>query len=150
MGTELLLRFFYGSGTDTRGRRLSEIREFDFESMELVHDYVQWMFPTDEESKFNMWAPMLTPELQQAFKDDLTLRREMRLNLGRFCAFLGLELRGEEGMEVKIVRGGNFQERVPACWSSMFGSNHNWLRISRVLHCLGLCSFPAEQSAFLA
>ena len=24
------------------------------------------------------------------------------------------------------------------CWSSFMGMNHNWLRISRVLHCLGM------------
>merc|ERR1712190_288404 len=108
------------------------------------------MFPTDEESMFNMDAPVLTPELQQAFKNDHALRHSLRLNFARFCEFLGLELQGEEGGEVKVVRGSNFQERVPDCWSSMFGSNHNWLRISRVLHCLGLCSFPAEQSAFMA
>uniref|UniRef100_A0A7S4QTN3 Opioid growth factor receptor (OGFr) conserved domain-containing protein n=1 Tax=Alexandrium monilatum TaxID=311494 RepID=A0A7S4QTN3_9DINO len=147
--TDLLLPFFRGVGTDSQGRRLAEIRAFSFEEMERVHDYVQWMFPTDEPSMFNLRAPLLTPELQRAFAGDEALRRELRLNFVRFCQFLGLEVQGGEG-EVRVAVGPHFQERVPDCWSSMFGGNHNWLRISRVLQCLGLCSLPAEQRALMA
>lgn len=148
--SQLLLPFFRGTGTDTRGRSLAQIREYGLEQMELVHDYIQWVFPTDEESMFNMHAPLLTHELQQAFKDDAPLRDELRSNLTCFCHFLGLELRGGGGLELKIVRGSSFHERVPDCWSAMFGGNHNWLRISRVLHCLGLSSLPDEQHALMA
>eukprot|EP00930_Biecheleria_cincta_P055221 TRINITY_DN41568_c0_g1_i1.p1 TRINITY_DN41568_c0_g1~~TRINITY_DN41568_c0_g1_i1.p1 ORF type:complete len:200 (-),score=40.36 TRINITY_DN41568_c0_g1_i1:126-725(-) len=146
---DMLLPYFRGAGTDIQGRRLAETRNWDFDKMEMVHDYVQWWFPTDEMSMFNMDAPMLTPDLQKAFKDDPELRRELRLNLERFCQFLGLEVQ-EEGDDLKIVIGGHFRERQGDCWSSMFGGNHNWLRISRVLQCLGLCSLPKEQQALLA
>lgn len=147
--TELLLPFFRGTGTDIQGRCLAEIRGYDFERMEVVHDYVQWMFPTDENSMFNLCAPLLTPSIQRAFAEDAELRRELRLNFERFCQFLGLEVEGDE-RDVRVAVGANFQERVPDCWISMFGSNHNWLRISRVLQCLGLCSLPHEQQALMA
>uniref|UniRef100_A0A7S2JQI4 Opioid growth factor receptor (OGFr) conserved domain-containing protein n=1 Tax=Zooxanthella nutricula TaxID=1333877 RepID=A0A7S2JQI4_9DINO len=69
--------------------------------------------------------------------------------MARFCWFLGLELRRSELGRARVVIASHFRERVPDCWSSMFGSNHNWLRISRVLHCLGLCGLRDEQQALL-
>jgi len=150
--TELLLPFLRGEGADASGRRLEDIRAYDFEQLERVHDWVQWVFPTDEQSMFNMHAPLLTPELQQAVKGDATLRREMRSSLRRFCEFLGFEMHADDAPEapVAIVIGSGFPERVPDCWSSMFGGNHNWLRVSRVLQCLGLCGLHQEQQALLA
>eukprot|EP00933_Yihiella_yeosuensis_P021321 TRINITY_DN16891_c2_g2_i9.p1 TRINITY_DN16891_c2_g2~~TRINITY_DN16891_c2_g2_i9.p1 ORF type:complete len:467 (+),score=83.36 TRINITY_DN16891_c2_g2_i9:180-1580(+) len=151
---ELLLPFFQGSGKDVMGRSLAEIREFDFEMMERSVNYVPWMFPTDEVSMHDPAAPRLNLELKAAFNKDEALRQELRLNLSHFCSFLGLDFspgdEATEGQLPKVTLGSHFQDRVPCCWSAMFGSNHNWLRISRVLHCLGLCSMPREQKAFLS
>lgn len=144
---KLLVDFFRG-GQDIEGRTLAQMREWDFEHMEMVHDYVQWWFPTDEESMFNMDAPILTAESIQAFKDDEALRKELKTNLMGFCAFLGLECTEEAG-KPKIVKAAHFNERVRNCWSSMMGGNHNWLRITRVIRCLGRCSMPDEQAALM-
>jgi len=146
---ELLLPFFRGTGVDIHGRRLAEMREYDFYKMEMLHDYILWMFPTEEESAFVLDAPVLTREHLQAFRDEPCLRRELQLNLARFCEFLGLELRGGGDANVRVVRSSAFAERIPDCWTAMFGSNHHWFGISRTLHCLGLCSLPREQSAFM-
>merc|ERR1712151_1181207 len=70
-------------------------------------------------------------------------------NLVRFSQFLGLEVQGEFGGEVKVVIASHFDERRGDCWDAMFGGNHNWLRISRVLQCLGLCGMYKEQKAFM-
>ncbi|CAK0878450.1 unnamed protein product [Prorocentrum cordatum] len=118
--------------------------------MEVVHDYVQWMFPTDEMSEFNANSPILAPEIQMEFKSDPVLRRELALNFERFCQFLGLEVQ-RTGTDILVTIGPNFEERKRDCWQPMgFFGNHNWLRVSRVLHCLGLCSMPQEQKAFMA
>jgi hypothetical protein len=145
-----LLAFFQGKGTDNEGRTLKDYRKQDFVQMERVHNYVQWMFPTDEQSMFALDAPILTPKHQWAFKQDVFMRRELHLNFISFCKFLGLEVQELEKGAVKVTMAKNFRERVPDCWTAMFGGNHNWLRISRVLHCLGLCSIPEDQKALMA
>jgi len=145
--SDLLPDFFRGNGLDVKGRTLAEMREFDFEQMESCTDFLQWMFPTDEASSFILGSPKLTKELQQMFSEDSLLRHELYLNLSHFCEFLGLEL--QDGPPVKVIKGDHFQQRVPTCWTMTFGSNHNWLRISRVLHCLGLCSLSEEQKALI-
>lgn len=145
-----LLAFFRGSGRDSEGRRLAQLREMDFECMEMMHDYIQWMFPTDEPSMFNESAPILTAQHQRAFAESPELKEELRLNLARFCEFLGLELRGGRGAKVEVVVAPTFKQRIMVCWTPMYGRNHNWLRISRVLMCLGRCSLFDEQKAFHA
>lgn len=123
---------------------------YGFDTMEREHDYIQWMFPTAERSMFNPLAPMLTSEQQAAFKHSPVLQQALRLNFEHFCSFLGLEVKRIASEEVRVVVGTHFTERVSVCWDSTFGGNHNWLRISRVLQSLGLCSLPCEQRAFMA
>merc|ERR1711865_1237958 len=100
-------------------------------------------------SMFNMDAPLLTPDLQRAFKEDPELQQELKKNFTRFCEFLGFQhIQNDDGScEVEIAD--HFDSRRGDCWTDMFGRNHNWLRISRVLQCLGLCSMPKEQRAFM-
>jgi hypothetical protein len=41
----LILHFYRGSGTDHRGRRLSQILQKSDRWLEETHDYIQWLFP---------------------------------------------------------------------------------------------------------
>merc|ERR1719471_765656 len=86
--------------------------------------------------------------MQEVFRGDAALQQRLGCALDRFLGFLGLViLFGDDG-EVMIARGDNFEDRVVDCWSGYM--NHNWLRISRVLRCLGLVGWEAEQQALLA
>jgi len=40
-----------------------------------VHDYVQWIFPTDEASMFNSQAPLLSPELAAICRHDAQIQK---------------------------------------------------------------------------
>jgi len=147
-GCKGLLEFFRSTGTDSCGRSMAELLAMDFDAMERTHDYIQWWFPTDEASKFNPDAPMLTPELQKTISEDPALREVLRRSLARFCEFLGLELQlGDDG-SVAVVEAAYFFDRWDVCWKGKRGKNHNWLRISRVLVCLGRCGLFKEQEAF--
>jgi len=155
-----LLPFLRGTGYDYQGRTLEEILGWDYARMEKRHDYIQWLFPTNEKSKFNRRAPLLTQHLQASIRGDPTATDAIRKALVKFCDFLGLELlqpQVEEhgAMGPLIIRpASHFEERVPDCWRGGGplgrGSNHNWLRISRVLHCLRLVSLDDEAAALLA
>ena len=62
-----LVRFYRGDAPDARGRTLDDILAWDDEQLEAVHDYIQWLFPLDEPSRFNPDAPLLTPADRVAF-----------------------------------------------------------------------------------
>mmetsp|Transcript_80352 Transcript_80352/g.194820 ORF Transcript_80352/g.194820 Transcript_80352/m.194820 type:complete len:129 (-) Transcript_80352:88-474(-) len=82
---------------------------------------------------------------------DAQIRKNLRRSLRRFLAFLGLQIQGGKGTNepMRVERAANFNRRVPTCWQAMgFMGNHNWLRISRVLHCLGMVRMEEEQQAF--
>lgn len=140
-----LIEFLRGTGRDSRGRRLEEILGWDDDELEYVHDWVQWVFPTDEQSAFNGFAPLLTLELSEVCIKDSVIRSNMQGSFKRFLQFLGLEMLGDE-----VQKAANFKRRAGICWTSMGGfGNHNWLRISRVLHCLGMVGLLEEQQAFM-
>mmetsp|Transcript_76784 Transcript_76784/g.173665 ORF Transcript_76784/g.173665 Transcript_76784/m.173665 type:complete len:209 (-) Transcript_76784:87-713(-) len=143
-----LIPFFQGVGTDDKGRTLEQILRWDNDTMEMVHDYIQWLFPTNEASQFNPHAPLLTRDVVHAFHQDETMQRNFRRCLDRFFAFLGLEFRGGGDQPLKVAKAANFESRTRTCWRGMMGmGNHNWLRITRVLHCLGMLGMKKEQQA---
>ncbi len=74
-----------------------------------------------------------------AFQSEATLRDNLLRSLDRFLAFLGLERRPD-----RIAPGSAYPDR-----SEIFlVPNHNWLRITRVLHCLRLLGLE-EQGRWL-
>lgn len=62
-GTVLACAFLRGDCTDDNGRSIFHYRAFTPEQMEAEHNYIQWMFPTDQPSKFNPSAPLLDSKM---------------------------------------------------------------------------------------
>lgn len=187
-GTDLL-GFLRGTGTDLNSRSLEEILAWDDDRMEKVHDYIQWIFPTNEASRRHLGAPMLSPQMQRKARGDAQILDLLRQSFLRFCGFLGLELAGgpaavaagaptaaddaavappgaEDGaaaelaaapaavavpaaMGLVVRKAANFESRIEVCWHTKVVGNHNWLRVSRVLHCLRLFGLDEEAAAFL-
>ena len=58
---------FYSGGTDGNGRTLREILGWSDATLEGVHDYIQWVFPTRQPSGVNPFAPLVTAETVRAF-----------------------------------------------------------------------------------
>jgi len=149
--------------------------EWDFRRLERSHDYIQWLFPTDEPSRFNVRAPVLTPDQVLTIRKDPAAVASIRRAFSKFCTFLGLELvlpdtkmqdcQAQAMTECDVIvedtkqprmfvrKAPHFLERFADCWEVGFtgiGFNHNWLRISRVIHCLRLVGLVEEAAAFLA
>jgi hypothetical protein len=135
-----LVEFYRGAATDTEGRRLEEVWGWDDDSLEAVHDFIQWLFPLPEPSNFNPDAPLLTAADVAAFRADALLRSRLRRSFERFLSFLGLTI--DEGG--RVAEGPNFVARVRDAWAY---PNHNWLRVSRVLRSLTLLGLEAEARA---
>lgn len=135
-----LIDFYHGEGTDAEGRRLDEILAWDDDALEEVHDFIQWLFPLPEPSRFNPDAPLLGAEDVAAFRQDPALRANLRRSFERILPFLGLT----ETAEGEVVKGPNFAARAPEVWAR---PNHNWLRITRILRSLRLLGLEAESRA---
>jgi hypothetical protein len=135
-----LVEFYRGQARDTEGRRLETIWDWDDESLEEVHDFIQWLFPLPEPSNFNADAPLLSAQDIREFRGDPALQARLRHSYERLLTFLGLAP-GEDG---KVVEAQNFAARAPEVWRS---PNHNWLRITRILRSLTLLGLEAEARA---
>ncbi len=137
-----ILDFYSGATPDDRGRLLSEIRGWPDDRLEVVHNYIQWLFPLPEPSPVNPAAPLLNAATIREFRARPELRESLRASFLRMLRFYGLELR--EGL---VTRAANFAERSPN-W--LWPGNHNHLRITRILRCLRLAGLESEATAFFA
>ena len=133
-----LVCFYRGDGRDARGRALEELLGWDDRRLEGVHDYIQWLFPLDEPSRFNPQGPLVTAADRQAFHDDPRLMANLRRAFQRMLAFYGLVL-DRSGAEVRIARGDHWAERAEE-W--LHPGNHNLLRLTRIMKSLTLLGVP--------
>jgi hypothetical protein len=139
----ILLDFYRDQTNDSEGRLLSTLWGWKDNQLELTHDFIQWMFPLPEPSRFNFNAPLLTDEDIAGFRGDPLLRGNLRKSFERILSFLGLAL-SKEG---RVVEAANFAARAPQVWDY---ANHNWLRITRILKSVRLLGLEAESQALYA
>lgn len=124
-----LVEFYRGTGEDSEGRKLADVWAFSDDEMEFHHDFIQWMFPLEEPSRFNFRAPTLSDEDIRAFRDEPALRANLERSLDRFLAFLGLAREGN-----RVIPAADFEAKREV----FLAPDHNWLRITRVLTSLRL------------
>jgi hypothetical protein len=132
-GDTPIVQFYRGVGTDARGRTLEAILGWDDEQLEAVHDYIQWLFPLDEPSRFNRDSPLLTNADRLAFRKP-PLAANLRRALDRMLAFYGLAIDRASGAP-RIIRSDRWHERSPH-W--LQPGNHNLLRLTRMIRSLAL------------
>jgi hypothetical protein len=134
-----LTEFYRGAGTDSEGRTLAGIWAYSDADLESIHDFIQWLFPLRERSRFNPDAPLLTDADIEQFRTDAKLRENLARSFEVFLAFLGL--RYQEG---RVTRAVDFDKKMPV-WRY---PNHNWLRITRVLTSTRLLGLEEQSRAF--
>ena len=131
-----IVRFHKGESPDDRGRTLDAILGWNDDRLEAVHDYIQWLFPLDEPSRFNPSAPLLTPGDRAAFRQPV-LATNLRRALERMLAFYGLAL--QPTMPPRVTRSDQWRDRS-AVW--LHAGNHNLLRLTRIIRSLALLGQP--------
>ncbi len=143
MTSNTLLAFYAGQVLDHRGRLLSEIQSWDFDKLEDVHDFIQWLFPLPEASPVNPAAPTLDRATIEEFRRRPDLQAALLASFKTMLAFYGFELENETPPQIR--RSANFAARS-ANWLSP--NNHNHLRITRILRALRLLGLEAHSQAF--
>lgn len=126
-----LLDFYCGSGADHAGRSIIDIWNFTDEQLEKVHDYIQWIFPSDQPSMFLKVAPLATPEDYIALRTDAGHIRAIRNSLGMMHKFYGI------GYELVM-----YDCAVQPKWFTP--NNHNFSRLTRIMTFLKKVGFHSE------
>ena len=139
---------FYSGGVDGNGRTLREILAWSDTTLEDVHDYIQWVFPTRQPSAVNPSAPLVTADTIRAFAADADLRRALLDAFTRMLTFYGLrrEARDDGTVQVEIDEA-KFADRAGR-W--LRPNNHNHLRLTRILTSLRLLGLRDHSRALFA
>lgn len=117
---------FYGEedGPAGNGYTREKVLDWSDADWEHEHDFIQWLFPTDQVSQFNPEAPVLDAATAAAFRADPLLRHRLGQSYDRWLAFCGVG-QSDTGL--------TFARPRPTVWDRQ---NHNWLRVTRVLRSL--------------
>ncbi|MGM0522064.1 MAG: opioid growth factor receptor-related protein [Pseudomonadota bacterium] len=126
-----LIAFYRGEGPDHQGRMIEDVWALSPFWLEHTHDYIQWLFPIPETSRFNAFAPTLTPAVEAAFEADASMRQRQQHSLDVMLDFFGLE---REGTTITALPDLSISTHI---WLKAGGHNH--LRITRIIRSLALC-----------
>ncbi|TRY83073.1 hypothetical protein DNTS_013535 [Danionella cerebrum] len=107
----------------------------DYEKLEHNHTFIQWLFPLREQG-LNFYAQELT---QDEIKEFISTREAKRRFLQAYTImldFFGIKLLDKNG---NVGRAANWQDR----FQHLNESQHNYLRITRILKSLGELGFES-------
>lgn len=60
-----LIRFFRNEQPDGKGRYHKDILQFNHEQIEYNHDFIQWILPTIDKSRFHPDAPTIDKNFKE-------------------------------------------------------------------------------------
>ncbi|CAO2607751.1 Opioid growth factor receptor-like protein 1 [Lemmus lemmus] len=110
----------------------------DYEKLEHNHTYIQWLFPLREQG-LNFYAKELTTYEIEEFKKTKEAIRRFFLAYKMMLEFFGIKLTDKTG---NVARAANWQER----FQHLNESQHNYLRITRILKSLGELGYESFKS----
>ena len=143
--SEVIVGFYLSQRPDSSGRMIEDIWTWDYQKLEYTHDYIQWLFPLKEKSRFNLNAPVLNDEVIRAFSANEHLKIRLRKSLQVMLRFYGLQCNEIGNADMEIVKSDEYQTRKPD-WVEQ--GNHNYLRITRILTSLSILGLESYTQAF--
>ncbi len=84
----MIVLFLEGKIKDYEGRYLNDIWSFDDAKIENVHNFIQWIFPLDQMSKFVPSSPVLIDEEILEVKQSSVAKENLILSKQWFYGFL--------------------------------------------------------------
>ncbi|XP_061914825.1 opioid growth factor receptor-like protein 1 isoform X1 [Entelurus aequoreus] len=107
----------------------------DYDKLEHNHTYIQWLFPLREQG-LNFYAHELTQDEIKEFQSTREAKRRFLAAYSLMLDFYGIKLLNKSG---NVARSSNWQER----FYHLNESQHNYLRITRILKSLGELGYEA-------
>lgn len=111
--------------------------------LEMHHSYIQWLFPTFEQSMYNSDAVPLTKEGAAKIRADAECCRRVVRSYRLMLRFYGFVLADETTGRIEL--DANPKERL----DNLNESAHNWQRVSRILTSLGQLGFARYKKPLL-
>lgn len=143
--TAMIVPFYLGEKPDLKGRTIQQIWTWDFEALESVHDYIQWLFPLSDKSNFNFYAPTVDEQVIETFRKNPLLQQNLLRSFSIMLNFYGLKVDKDKQGKITVERSKEYPSRKRE-WVQMF--DHNYLRITRILKCLMTFDLQEEAQAF--
>lgn len=134
--------FYLGKRRTPEGFSFEDIMNFNSVQFELHHHFIQWLFPIETPSFYNISAPILTKEEAVKLGECREVRKKMIQAFQFVCKMYELDIVFEEE-NIHIIPGNNFS----GWWLTK--NNHNHLRITRILKCLTNVGLKKYAIAFL-
>jgi hypothetical protein len=109
-----------------------------FDALEESHSFIQWIFPSDEASRFNHDSVVLSAADASAIAGRIVPALRVKESLTMMLEFYGFE-HYSDGVRVRD------RQRL----QHLVRNTHNWMRISRILRSLVLLGLSCYAKAFL-
>lgn len=113
---------------------------------ELVHTFIQWMFPTTQRSQSQQQIDPITENEAKFIASDIITLGQFMVGYEWFLSFLGIRMQKESGILMTSDDWPQRKVRLDVL------KNHNFVRLTRVLYALrglGLCRYMTHLYAFL-
>lgn len=134
-GVDPIVKFYRNEAVNKAKRRLSTIWNWSDDKLESQHDFIQWIFPLVEKSRFNYDAPVLTKRSIKILRSDNEIQANIKVSFDKMFAFYGWKvnetLDGVERMTIDVEKDGvNEKKLKPMEW---LRHSHNFDRITRIM-----------------
>jgi len=137
-----VFEFYCDGAKGPSGRTIDDVLAFTVEQLEVEHEYIQWLFPSKEESKAVPSSPVTCDDEVGLMLAHPQFLRRYKTALRKMLGFYGLSLESQ-GDQVMVTRSSSYDERS-ALW---LHRPHNFKRLSRILGSLRLFGMDAEANA---
>ena len=134
------IEFYLGNMPNQSGETIHDVWKFTDTEYEGGHNFIQWIFPSDEVSSVNPYAPVVDTTFREIFLRNIRLRVRLKHSYALFLAFLGLVENKPNGA-IHVFDHGKYYLRV-------LRPNHNLQRITRVIRCLNLLGLHSKALPF--
>jgi len=149
LAANLNLRFYKNEiQSYPQGDYIDEIHKDWFGHYELLeghHGYIQWLFPIREKG-MNSYSQELQLFEAKAIAEDPKLTKRLIKSYRLMLDFYGMELACETTGLVRRKKNESWKE----CYCNLEERSHNWLRITRILKCLGEMNLEHYKKPLLA
>ena len=143
---EAIVAFYLNQRPNSSGRMIEDIWAWDYQKLEYTHDYIQWLFPLKQKSRFNLNAPVLNDDVIEAFRTNEHLKNRLGKSLKVMLSFYGLQCNELGSTDIKITKSDQYQQRKQN-W--VVQGNHNYLRLTRILTSLSILGLKNYAHALL-
>ena len=113
-----------------------------YDHLEQHHGYIQWLFPIQEQGLNHQAQPLQKHEIKELISDDDAMNRLVK-SYELMLDFFGMEL-----VDKKTGKIGRSDKSQKQQYRLLNHSFHNYLRITRILKCLGEFRFEHYQAPF--